>query len=208
MLDPGDARAMTLAGHVRGFLSRHPEEAIALHERAIALNPNLAIAWCFSGLAYVYSGNHDEGLRRINQARRLSPSDPHVFFFDTALLIAHTQLGDYASAVDAGRRATELNPLFSSAQKSYLAALGLMGRPREAAEVLGRLLELEPRFSVQDAVLRSPFTQPDDLELYAEGLRRAGLRERCALAEGIPLHKHSSIDLAAEAPHSPAVARN
>lgn len=55
MLDSGDARALTLAGHVRGFLGRRPEEAIALHERAIALNPNLAIAWCFSGLAYVYS---------------------------------------------------------------------------------------------------------------------------------------------------------
>lgn len=43
LLDPCDARALTLAGHVRGFLGRHPEEAIDLHERAIALNPNLEI---------------------------------------------------------------------------------------------------------------------------------------------------------------------
>ena len=50
MLDPGDARALTLAGHVRGFLARRPEEANALHDRAIKLNPNLALAWCFSGL--------------------------------------------------------------------------------------------------------------------------------------------------------------
>jgi len=179
MLDPGDARAMTLAGHVRGFLCKHPEEAIALHERAIALNPNLAIAWCFSGLSHVYAGQHEEGLRRINQARRLSPSDPHVFFFDTSLVIVHLLLGDYASAVDAGRRATELNPLFSSAHKSYLAALGQMDRARDAAEILARLLELEPGFSVEDAVLRSPFTRAEDLARYAEGLRRAGLREHC-----------------------------
>ncbi len=137
MLDPGDARALTLAGHVRGFLGRRPEEAIALHERAIALNPNLAIAWCFSGLAYVYTGRHEEGLRRINQAGRLSPSDPHGFFFDTSLIIVHLLRGDCASAVEAGRRAIELNPLFSSGHKSYLAALGLMDRTREAAEVLG-----------------------------------------------------------------------
>ena len=45
MLDPGDARALTLAAHVRGFLGKHPEEAIALHDRALSLNPNLAIAW-------------------------------------------------------------------------------------------------------------------------------------------------------------------
>jgi DNA-binding SARP family transcriptional activator/TolB-like protein len=80
MLDPGDARALTLAGHVRSFLGRHPEEAKAMHERAILLNPNLAIAWCFSGLSYFYLGQHDEVLRRIHQAIRLSPSDPHIFF--------------------------------------------------------------------------------------------------------------------------------
>ena len=148
MLDPGDARAMTLAGHVRGFLGRHPDEAMALHERAIKLNPNLAIAWCFSGLSHVYCGQHDEGLRRIHQALRLSPSDPHVFFFDMSLTIVHLLLGDYASAIEAGRRATELNPLFSSAHKSYLAALGLMNRPQEAARALVRLLDLEPGFSV------------------------------------------------------------
>jgi len=63
---------LDLAGHVRGFLGKHPEEASALHERAIALNPNLAIAWCFSGLSHFYMGRHEEALRRINQAIRLS----------------------------------------------------------------------------------------------------------------------------------------
>jgi DNA-binding SARP family transcriptional activator/TolB-like protein/Tfp pilus assembly protein PilF len=205
MLDPGDARAMTLAGHVRGFLGRHPEEATALHERAIALNPNLAIAWCFSGLSHLYTGQHDEGLRRIDQAQRLSPSDPHVFFFDTSLIIAHLLLGDYASAVEAGRRATQLNPLFSSAHKGYLAALGLLDRPREAAEVLRKLLELEPGFSIEDAVLRSPLAQPEDLARYATGLRRAGLRERVGPENPLTvIENHSVIDLVAEAQHSPS----
>ena len=112
MLDPGDARALTLAGHVRGFLGRHPEEAIALHERAIALNPNLALAWCFSGLSHSYLGRHDEALRRINQALRLSPSDPHVFFFDMALIMPHLMRGDYASAIDGGAAGDRDQPLF------------------------------------------------------------------------------------------------
>jgi tetratricopeptide (TPR) repeat protein len=174
-LDPGDARALTLAGHVRAFLCRHPEEAIALHERALVLNPNLAIAWCFSGFAHSYVGDHEEALRRINQAVRLSPADPHVFFFDMARVIVHLMRGDYASAVEAGRRAIELNPLFSSTYKSYLSALGWMGREREATEARDRLLALEPGFCVEDAIKRSPFMRPEDLERYAEGLRRAGL---------------------------------
>ncbi|WP_158923520.1 BTAD domain-containing putative transcriptional regulator [Acidisphaera sp. S103] len=204
MLDPGDARALTLAGHVRGFLGKHPEEASALHERAIALNPNLAIAWCFSGLAHFYMGRHEEALRRINQAIHLSPSDPHVFFFDMALIMPHLMRGDCASAVEAGRRAIELNPLFSSAYKGYLAALGWIRRPREAREVLDRLLALEPGFSIEAAVVRSPLKRPEDIARYAEGLRLAGLRERNGpLGTATLAIEHSVIDLVVEAPHSP-----
>jgi DNA-binding SARP family transcriptional activator/tetratricopeptide (TPR) repeat protein len=209
MLDPGDARALTLAGHVRGFLGKHPEEASALHERALALNPNLAIAWCFSGLSHFYMGRHEEALRRINQAIRLSPSDPHVFFFDMALIMPHLMNGDCAAAVEAGRRSIELNPLFSSAYKGYLAALGWMHRPREAREVLDRLLTLEPGFSIATAVLRSPLRRSEDITRYADGLRQAGLREHAEPAAGRTLAlEHSVIDLVAEAPHSLVPVRN
>jgi len=209
MLDPGDARALTLAGHVRGFLGRHPQEATALHERAIALNPNLAIAWCFSGLSHMYAGQHDEGLRRIAQARRLSPSDPHVFFFDTSLTIVHLLLGDYPSALETGRRAIELNPLFSSAYKSYLATLGWMHRSREAREVLDRLMTLEPDFSIDAAVGRSLLTRPEDIARYANGLRQAGLREHAWPVAGTTLAiEHSVIDIVVAAPHSPVPVRD
>jgi DNA-binding SARP family transcriptional activator/TolB-like protein len=207
MLDPGDARALTLAGHVRGFLARRPEEANALHDRAIKLNPNLALAWCFSGLAHIYLGQHDEALRRVSVAQRLSPSDPHGFFFDTTLALAHLMRGDYAGAIDAGRRAVEINPLFSSAYKAHLSALGWSERIDEAAEVLARLMVIEPGFSVREAMRRSPFARPEDIARFAEGLRRAGLREDqgglLEQAGGFQI-RHSVIDLIPEAPHSPA----
>ena len=183
-LDLGDARALTLAGHVRGFLGKHPEEASALHERAIALNQNLALAWCFSGLAHSYLGRHEEALRRIQTAIRLSPSDPHVFFFDMALIMPMMMNGDFANAVEAGRRAVEFNPLFSSAYKGYVAALGLMGRGDEAHAAIDRLLALEPGFCIEDAVSRSPLTRPEDIARYAEGLRRAGLPQVGRLVSG------------------------
>jgi tetratricopeptide (TPR) repeat protein len=209
MLDPGDARALTLAGHVRGFLGRRPEEASALHERAIALNPNLAIAWCFSGLSHFYMGRHREALRRIGQAIRLSPSDPHVFFFEMALTMPHLMNGNYASAIEVGRRSVELNPLFSSAYKGYLTALGLTDRMAEAREVLARLLALEPGFSVQEALLRSPLTRHEDIVRYAEGLRRAGLPECGTRTPGVTLAiGHSAIDLVPQAPHSPVLMRD
>ncbi|MGE4046641.1 MAG: hypothetical protein AB7F35_17410 [Acetobacteraceae bacterium] len=177
-LDPGDARSLTLAGHVRGFLGKRASEAAALHDRALILNPNLAMAWCFSGLAYSYLGNHNEALRRMYQAVRLSPSDPHLFFFDMALIMPHLLLAEYESAAEVGRRAIELNPWFSSSYKGHLAALGYLERDSERERILSRLLELEPGFSVEEARARSPISRPEDLDRYVEGLRRAGLPER------------------------------
>lgn len=175
-LDPSDARGLTLAGHVRAFLAKRPREACLLHDRAIALNPNLALAWAFSSLALSYLGRHEDALIRARQASRMSPSDPHSFFFDNALTIPHLLLGDYEKAVEFGRRAVELNPGFSSSYKVYLSALGHLGSAKEATNVRARLLALEPDLTVDGAVARSPLTLPEDLARYAEGLRRAGMR--------------------------------
>jgi DNA-binding SARP family transcriptional activator/TolB-like protein len=173
-LDPGDARALTFAGHVRGFL-KQPQEACALHERAIEINPSLALAWCFSGLAHSYIGEHEQGIRRIEQAHRLSPYDPHAFFFDMALTIPYFLSGEHTTAMEIGRRAIELNPGFSSSYKGYLAALGHLGKLDEAAGIRDRLLVLEPGFTLRSARERSPMVRRQDLSHYLEGLRRAGL---------------------------------
>ena len=176
-MDPNDARALTLAGHVRGFLLRRPAEAAVLHDRAISLNPNLAIAWCFSGFALTYLGEHAKALARMAKAIELSPSDPHLFFFLAATIMPRLLLGEYEEAAAAGRKAIELNPWFSSSFKGCLAALGHLGLTKEAASVMARLLKMEPAFTVQNAIRRSPMNMADDIKRYADGLRRAGLPE-------------------------------
>jgi tetratricopeptide (TPR) repeat protein len=176
-LDPADARALTLVGHVRSFLQKHPEEARDLHERALSLNPNLPLAWCLSGCANSYLGRHEEAIAQISQAQRLSPQDPHEFFHNGMLTIPHLLSGNFETVVTLGRRATDLNPGFSSTYKAYLAALGHLGREDEAARTLERLVALEPDYSIRKAIERAPLMRHQDLALYAEGLRRGGLRE-------------------------------
>ncbi len=178
ILDPGDARGYTMAGHVRAFLHKDAEAALWLHDRAIALNANLALAWCYSGLAHCYLGQHAEATRRIQRARHLSPHDPHSFFFETSLSIPLLLTGRYDEAARAGRRARNLHSGLSSTYKTLLAALGHLGAAREAAEVRKVLLALEPGFSVGSAILRSPLQRAEDRKCYADGLRLAGVPER------------------------------
>jgi tetratricopeptide (TPR) repeat protein len=174
-LDPEDARALTIAGHVRAFLHRDAEGAVQLHERALALNPNLPLAWAFSGLAECYLGRHEAAIGRIAQARRLSPFDPNAFFYDTSLMVPHLLLGRFAQVVETGRRAVALNPTLSSTFKVLLAALGHLGAREEAEQVRARLYRLEPGYSLTQARARSTFLREADNALFLEGLRRAGL---------------------------------
>ena len=176
-LDPGDARALTLAGHVRAFTHRRLPEAMALHERALIINPNLPLAWGFSGLAHIYAGQHEEALRRLRQAKLLSPLDPHGFFFDTGLNLAYLFIGKFEDAAEAGRRSVEMNPEFSAGFKAHLSALGYAGQEGERAKLLASLLRLEPHFTVSNALERSPLALPDDRFRFAEGLRLSGLPE-------------------------------
>jgi DNA-binding SARP family transcriptional activator/TolB-like protein len=174
-LDPEDARGLTLAGHALAFLDHRPDEALRLHERAIETNPNLPLSWCLSGLAESYVGNSADAIQHIHHSLALSPADPLDYFNENALCAAYTLNGDYEAAAAAGVRSIMLNPGFSSSRKSYLAAMGHLGRREAAAPSLRALLKLEPGFTVNQAVSRSPIATKEGLAIYAEGLRAAGL---------------------------------
>jgi DNA-binding SARP family transcriptional activator/TolB-like protein len=176
-LDPQDAKALTIAGHVRAFLHHRVREGIALHERALTVNPNLAMAWNLSGVAHAYLGDVAEAERRVRRYKQLSPIDPAAFYFDTAAIIVALLKRDHEAAVQAGRAVTGMNPNFSAAFKPYVAALGHLGLASEARDALRRLLAIEPRFTVSGFIASSPFDRAEDREHFAAGLRLAGVPE-------------------------------
>jgi TolB-like protein len=178
VLDPFDARGLTISGHVRAFLHRRLREAMGLHERALSLNPNLAMAWALSAVTYAYAGDPEEAERRNNRYKKLSPLDPHAFFFDAFFVLIHMMKRDYQTAIELGRAVSQLNPSFTATYKPYLAALGHLRRDQEAATVRRRLLELEPDFTIERFMETNPMERESDRMHYAEGLRLAGIRER------------------------------
>lgn len=180
-LDPQDAKGLTIAGHIRGFLHRRIQEGIALHERALALNPNLAMAWALSGIAHLYTGNWEEGERRLLRYKQLSPMDPNAFQFDLGFILVALMKRDYEGAVAAGRSVSEMNPAFSAACKPYLAALGHLGQMHEGAVVSRRLFAIDPGFTVEGFLKTTPFERLQDREHFAQGLRLAGVPESGAL---------------------------
>ena len=174
VLDPFDARALTIAGHVRAYLHHSLREAAALHDRALDLNPNLAMAWALSAITHAWLGDAEEAERRNKRYKALSPLDPLAFFFDSVFGMIHLLKHEYEAAATAGHAATLLNPSFSGGYKPYLAALGHLGRTAEAATVLRRLLTIEPDFTIERFLSKTGLEMAEDRQHYAEGLRLAG----------------------------------
>jgi len=58
-----------------------------VHKRALSLNPNLAMAWALSAIAFAYMGDADEAERRHNRYKKLSPLDPHAFLYDAFFIL-------------------------------------------------------------------------------------------------------------------------
>ncbi len=176
-LDPDNAEAQGIYGHICSFLHRDFDNAMHYFDRSLRLNPNSALIWALSAATHCYIGAPDAALERLDRYRELAPFDPYFLLFESIYSIAHAVREDYARAALVGRRAVAANPGFVNGYKHLIAALGHLGRREEAARYIEKLLALEPGFTISRFLERYPFVRKEDRERYVKGLRLAGIAE-------------------------------
>jgi DNA-binding SARP family transcriptional activator len=173
--DPFDARALALAGHVRSFILHDFAAAFALFDRALAANPNSALAWMRSSPTFSYVGDGAEARRRAELGLRLSPLDPDAFYAMSALGLACYTLGDFDQAATWGRRSLAENSRFTANLRILAASLAAAGRLAEAQEVGRAVLAVAPAFRVGPFCEGYAYPDPARREALARHLRLAGL---------------------------------
>ena len=188
-LDPDNAEALAIYGHLCSFLNRDFSTALYYFERALRLNPNLGLAWALSAATHCYVGAPEAALACLDRYREHAPFDPYFGFFETIYTNAYTLVGAYEQAVRVGRRVMRANPDFVNGYKALLASLGHLGQIGEAARYRGLLASREPDFSIERFVKTYPFRRDADRQRYAEGLRLAGVRE----SEAAPARTSSGL---------------
>ncbi len=176
-LDPLEALALSTLAQYRVLERRH-DEALWLCERAIAINPALPIAWARRTLVLCYRGEPEAALESMARYRCLSPLDPFLPLFGRAEVFAHLLAGRFEAAVAAARPLIARKPTLLGCYLPMLAALGHLGWREAARDRLLEVYRIEPRLSLEAFRRHYPLLRADDLEHYAEGLRRAGMRER------------------------------
>jgi TolB-like protein/class 3 adenylate cyclase/Tfp pilus assembly protein PilF len=172
-----DAIALGTAGWTFSYLVGDHEHGMRLTDRAIALNPNLAWAWLFSGWVRLWRGEPEAAIERLGRALRLNPNDPHSYSMYHAMAQAHLFIGRHDEAVSWAQRAVAEKPEFPFASIVAAACYALAGQPAEAQRAVRRVLQLDPTWSVSTLHNRFPVRQPQHVSKLTEGLRLAGLPE-------------------------------
>src|ERR1700729_1114879 len=84
-----DAVALTRGGHALAHLTDDVAGGIALLDRALMLNPNLASAWFLAGFLRTWNGEPDAAIEHFARAMRLSPLDPELYRMQAGMAVAH-----------------------------------------------------------------------------------------------------------------------
>ena len=176
-LDERDPLACFAAGRVFMMWGQH-DASIASLRRAIDLNPNFAMAYFGLGMTLTLAGQLEDAKAALGQCIRLSPRDPVIWGSTMLLAMACLLSGELEEALDWGRKTLQIPRAAGYWPHAILAAtLAQMGRMDDARGALRNALDAKPDLSISYLIDTLPTTEPDGLEAYLEGLRRAGLPE-------------------------------
>jgi tetratricopeptide (TPR) repeat protein len=173
-LGKDDAVALYTAGIAFAFMVGDLDEGKVLTDRALALNPNSAWAWLYSGWIRVWLGESEAAIDRVSRALRLNPTDPHSWSMYSALAHAHFFAGRDTDALSWAEMAVREKPDYLLPHYIVAASNALAGRLADARRAMGRVRQLDPSLDTSNLY---PLRRSEDLVRLAEGLRLAGLPE-------------------------------
>ena len=172
-----DAVALTRAGHALAHLAGDLDGGIVLLDRATMLNPNLAAAWFLGGFVRVWRGDPDGAIAHFTQAMRLSPLDPEMYRMQAGMAVAHLFAERFDEASSWAAKSYRDLPSFLMVVAIIAASHALAGRTDEARRAMRHLRELDPTLRTSNLADWLPIHRPQDVAVFADGLRKAGLPE-------------------------------
>ncbi|WP_426434465.1 adenylate/guanylate cyclase domain-containing protein [Bradyrhizobium genosp. P] len=169
-----DAFTLARSGHVLTYLGREYDRGASMVEEAVALNPNLAVAWYSRGWVTMMCGEADSSIESFDRMIRLSPLDPLRVSAWNGSSFAFFSLRRYE---DGCLSATKSIQVVVSAHTlvAYIVNAIAAGWPTEAQQAAARLLKLQPDFRAADAGEAFPARSLEMRNQMIAALREAGV---------------------------------
>jgi adenylate cyclase len=163
-----DPNVLATAAGVLAYFGEDIDAAIALTERALALNPSSARGWNWSAWLRLWAGRPDLAIEHFETSMRLSPRD-RMGMSLSGIGQANFLSRRFEEGVANLRASLEELPSFVATYQCLAACYAQMERLDEARDVIGRLRTLTSEVVPRQLLFRDLQHQ----ELFLSGLRRA-----------------------------------
>lgn len=151
------------------------EAALQAAERSIELNPSASHGYFWRGTNRMLMGLAEESLDDFAMMERLSPMDTMLQYKHISMSRALHILQRYDEAADAARLATVASPDVPSNWLALISALALSGRIERAQQEAESFSKKFSDVKVADTLVNFTTRDPQDLERFKEGLRKANI---------------------------------
>jgi adenylate cyclase len=175
-LDDKDAEAHFALARCN-FAAKELDLAVAECRRALEINSNLAVAEGFLGAALSWRGDYDGAILHAERAARLSPNDPAYSWSSHARASVAFGMGQYEQAAEWAKKTIDATPASPVGWRYLTASLAHLGRIEEARAAKDRLLCILPHESAGLVQDNMPSDNPDFVNRFVDGLRKAGVPE-------------------------------
>lgn len=172
-----DAMALSAAGGALVYVCQDYETGPALIDRALAINPNIAFGHQQRGWTSIFLGRHEDAARSFAHAIRLNPLDPRIGILERGMASALTFLGRYDEASAWAEKAFAHEPNELATLRVSAIAHAFAGKIEEARRIAARLCQQDPSLRLSKIRDYIPHRRTEDIDLFTEGLRRAGVPE-------------------------------
>jgi TolB-like protein/class 3 adenylate cyclase/Tfp pilus assembly protein PilF len=169
-----DAFTLARCGHVLTYFGHEYDRGLSMVEHAVALNPNLAVAWYSRGWVSLMCGEAERAIESFDRMIRLSPFDPlratAWLGISWALFFLERFEDGCTFAAKVLQFTADTNML-----ETYIANSVRAGHVAEARDAAAQLLKLQPDYHASKGREAVPFRSPEVRERIVAAFRTVGL---------------------------------
>jgi len=173
--DPQCTLALVSSGFVHTNLLKRLDVAEELYARALQINPNEALAWLLKGTLHAFKGEGALAVEHTERSLKLSPLDPHRYFFDSLAATAALSAGHYNRAIELATRSLRANRTHTSTFRALAISQWQLGLENEARATVHELLRLDPGLTVTQYRERNPSGGYETGKIWSNALLGAGV---------------------------------
>ena len=150
-------------------------QAVEEFDRALALNPNFALAHTFRSVALAYLGRTEEALVAMETGARLGPRELVAGAYNVMRAGCCFIDGRYRDGIGFARKAVQEAPTAITSHRILIANLAQAGEIAEAKSAVTALRQLKPDITLAQITETVGYDREDDRRRWREAFRIAGL---------------------------------